>query len=80
LQASYGHIEEMSRLLQLSIEDYINETKTALSTHGGADHFTYLIKDAQFMWKKLDQYSNIKIKYGCIQLTEVMCNMFAEDM
>jgi hypothetical protein len=65
----------MSQLLKLSAEDYINETKAALSTQGGANHFTYLVEDGQFMWKKLDQCSNIKIKYGCIQLAEVRPSM-----
>jgi hypothetical protein len=66
----------MSKLLQLSVEDYINETKAALSTQGGASHFTYLVEDGKFMWKKLDQCSkNIKMKYGCIELAEVRPNM-----
>jgi hypothetical protein len=62
-------------LLQLAVEDYMNETKLALSTPGGGSHFTYLIEDGKFVWKKLDQCSNIRMKYGYIQLEEVRASM-----
>ncbi|XP_021936235.1 uncharacterized protein LOC110837903 isoform X2 [Zootermopsis nevadensis] len=79
-KASHDHTEQMSQLLQLSVKDYITETKVALSTQGGASHFTYVVEDGQFMWKKLDQLSNIKIKYGCIQLAETPYHEAAEQM
>lgn len=68
--ASHGHTEQLSQLLQLSVEEYVNETKLALSTQGGARHFTYLVEDGKFVWKKLDQCSKIRMKYGYIQLEE----------
>lgn len=74
-QASDDHIQQFSRLLQLSVEDYMNETKSALSTHGGSTDYTYLVKDGQFVWKKLDQCSRVRMKYGYIQLEEVRCNV-----
>ncbi|PNF36436.1 hypothetical protein B7P43_G15890 [Cryptotermes secundus] len=79
-QASHGHIEQLSQLLQLSVEEYMNETKLALSTQGGARHFTYLIEDGRFVWKKLDQCSKIRMKYGYIQLQETTYYEAAEVM
>ncbi|PNF36435.1 hypothetical protein B7P43_G15890 [Cryptotermes secundus] len=78
--ASHGHIEQLSQLLQLSVEEYMNETKLALSTQGGARHFTYLIEDGRFVWKKLDQCSKIRMKYGYIQLQETTYYEAAEVM
>jgi hypothetical protein len=49
----------------------MKETTLALSTQGGARHFTYLVEDGNFVWKKLDQCSKIRMKYGYIQLEEV---------
>jgi hypothetical protein len=49
----------------------MKETILALSTQGGARHFTYLVEDGNFVWKKLDQCSKIRMKYGYIQLEEV---------
>ncbi|XP_069681908.1 DNA repair protein XRCC4 [Periplaneta americana] len=66
--ASYNHVERISRSLDLSVEDYITETKAVLSTQGGAHNFTYVIEDDQFIWKKQDQQTKIKIKYGYIDL------------
>jgi hypothetical protein len=74
-QATHGHTEQLSQLLQLSVEEYMNETKLALSTQGGAIHFTYLVEDGSFVWKKLDQCSKIRMKYGYIQLQEVRASM-----
>lgn len=74
-QASDDHVQQFSRLLQLSVEDYMNETKSALSTHGGSTDYTYQVKDGQFVWKKLDQCSRVRMKYGYIQLEEVRCNV-----
>jgi K+ transporter len=53
----------------------MNETKLALSTQGGARHFTYVVEDSKFEWKKLDQCSKIRMKYGYIQLQEVRASM-----
>jgi hypothetical protein len=74
-QASHSHTEQLSQLLQLSVEEYMNETKLALSTQGGARHFTYLVEDGKFVWKKLDQCSKIRMKYGYIKLEEVRASM-----
>ena len=70
-QASDDHIQLLSQLLQLSVTDYMNETKSALSTQGGSTDYTYSIEGGQFVWKKLDQCSKIRMKYGYIQLQEV---------
>jgi hypothetical protein len=73
-QASDDHIQQLSQLLQLSVKDYMNETKSALSTHGGSTDFTYAVDGGQFVWKKLDQGSRVGMKYGYIQLEEVRHN------
>jgi hypothetical protein len=79
LQASYDHIQQLSHLLKLPVDDYIIETKTALSTQGGASSFSYVVEDGQFIWKKLDQCSNIRMKYGWIQLEKVRCNVYIRN-
>lgn len=78
--ASEDHVRQFSRLLQLSVEDYMNETKSALSTNGGSTDYTYLVKDGQFVWKKLDQCSRVRMKYGYIQLEETVYHEAAEIM
>jgi len=78
--ASDDHVQQFSRLLQLSVEDYMNETKSALSTYGGSTDYTYLVKDGQFVWKKLDQCSRVRMKYGYIQLEETVYHEAAEVM
>jgi hypothetical protein len=75
-QASDDHIQLLSQLLQLSVTDYMNETKSALSTHGGSTDYTYSIEGGQFVWKKLDPCSKIRMKYGYIQLQEVRPNTY----
>lgn len=75
-QASEDHLQQFSQLLQLTVDDYMNETKSALSTHGGSTEYTYLVKDGEFVWKKLDQCSRVRMKYGYIQLEEVRHDIY----
>ena len=75
-QASEDHLQQFSQLLQLTVDDYMNETKSALSTHGGSTEYTYLVKDGEFVWKKLDQCSRVRMKYGYIQLEEVRHDLY----
>jgi hypothetical protein len=74
-QASDDHIQQLSQLLKLSVKDYMNESKSALSTHGGSTDYTYVVEDGQFVWKKLDQCSKVRMKYGYIQLEKVRRNV-----
>lgn len=76
--ASDDHIQQLSQLLKLSVKDYMNESKSALSTHGGSTDYTYVVEDGQFVWKKLDQCSKVRMKYGYIQLEKTPYHEAAE--
>ncbi|GFG32438.1 hypothetical protein Cfor_09847, partial [Coptotermes formosanus] len=58
----------------------MNETQSALSTHGGSTDFTYVADSGQFVWKKLDQDSRVGVKYGYIRLEETLYHEAAEIM
>lgn len=57
----------------MSEEDYLNEVKTALTTHGGADNFVYSIEGEKFTWKKY-VLNNMAVKFGCVTISLVKPN------
>lgn len=67
--ASGDHVKQLSQFVDMTIEDYMNETKTALSTLGGLAQFSYHIVDDQFVWKKVIQ-DDIKMRFGFVSLNE----------
>ncbi|CAG2059276.1 unnamed protein product, partial [Timema podura] len=64
-------LNHLSRQLFLGNEEYINETRKALTSDGGDEQFTYSIENHQFSWKKVDVETDIRVKYGFVHLMNV---------
>nr|CAD7455741.1 unnamed protein product [Timema tahoe] len=64
-------LNHLSRQLFLGNEEYINETRKALTSDGGDEQFTYAIENHQFSWKKVDVETDIRVKYGFVHLMNV---------
>lgn len=65
--------EDTADLLdQLSMTEieYVEETKKALTTHGGAENFAYTIDCDKFTWKKCIS-KDMSVKFGYILLQKV---------
>lgn len=56
--------------LSMTEEEYITETKKALTTNGGAEHFVYTIDSDKLTWKKYIS-KNMAVKFGYITLEKV---------
>nr|CAD7415366.1 unnamed protein product [Timema poppensis] len=65
-------LNHLSRQLFLGNEEYINETRKALTSDGGDEQFTYSIENHQFSWKKVDVETDIRVKYGFVHLMNSM--------
>ncbi|KAJ9586164.1 hypothetical protein L9F63_020186 [Diploptera punctata] len=67
---SCGHVKQLCQFVDMTVQDYMNETKTALSTLGGLAQFSYHVLDNQFIWKKVIQ-DDIKIRFGYVPLIKI---------
>ncbi|XP_054270965.1 uncharacterized protein LOC128991798 [Macrosteles quadrilineatus] len=70
LTENEGYINELLDQLSLSKDMYIEESKKALTTHGGVNNFVYTLENDKFIWKKLVR-NNMSVKFGIVNLTKV---------
>ncbi|XP_046667539.1 uncharacterized protein PFB0765w-like isoform X1 [Homalodisca vitripennis] len=63
-------VAELLDQLSLTEESYMEETSNALTTHGGAQQFAYMIENDTFTWKKYVR-TNMAVKFGYVLLSKV---------
>ncbi|XP_071447335.1 DNA repair protein XRCC4-like [Hetaerina americana] len=69
-------LKSLCGFTQSSVEEYLLETKRALTCDGGCAEFTYSLIKSEFQWKKIID-DNIKIKFGSLLLEEIPVSSFA---
>uniref|UniRef100_A0A1B6MMR4 DNA repair protein XRCC4 n=1 Tax=Graphocephala atropunctata TaxID=36148 RepID=A0A1B6MMR4_9HEMI len=63
-------VTELIDQLSLTEEKYVEETRNALTTHGGAEQFAYTLENDTFTWKKYVR-TNMAVKFGYAFLSKV---------
>lgn len=62
-------VNQMSRLLEMSSDAYLEDCKASLTTNDGKPGLVYAVEDGHFVWKRVeDEDTGIKIKMGMVPL------------